>query len=143
MVAIFDVRHSMDNIITAIIAILKDAQAAHPTELIAGIKEIYYGDPVLVPESELPVLIIDPKSSSTTTRGTEYDTTDATIAIKLVQSIKATINPSKDGKIAMAKYAVGLFTEREDTKNAYAPYSVIGILKNNHNLAHPSVNSGK
>lgn len=61
----------MKQTIKGIIEILKAAQtAAISTDPIKGVKSFFLGDPILIPVSMLPAIVVAPGTEKVTARGT-------------------------------------------------------------------------
>lgn len=79
----------MERVLNNIIQILKDTQtAASAGDSIKKVKSFYFGDPILIPISSLPAVIVQPVSSAVKARGVSTDQENFTIKIKLVQNQK-------------------------------------------------------
>jgi hypothetical protein len=77
----------MKNAITAIQQIFKNA-ISQPSSPLNSVKKVFFGDPVLIPETDLPALTIQPISSNYSQRGSRYDEKTHTIEIRLVYNQK-------------------------------------------------------
>lgn len=48
------------------------------------IKAVYYGDPVQIPEANLPAIAIQPTDTEYTLRGSRYDQKECSVEVRLV-----------------------------------------------------------
>jgi len=80
--------------ITAIQEILKTAVADDDSPLY-WIKKVYYGDPVIIPESSMPALCVVPIDDEYTRRWSRYDQKEHTIEIRLVYNQKSYFGKSQ------------------------------------------------
>lgn len=80
--------------ITAIQEILKAAVADESSPL-NWIKKVYFGDPVIIPESSLPALCVIPKSDEYDRRWSRYDQKEHIIEIRLVYNQKSYFGKSQ------------------------------------------------
>ncbi len=111
--------------------ILTAAQAAaQPTDAMSLVKSIFFGDPIIIPESMLPAIVVHPGTSNVTSRGTQMDQEDATIIIKLVQNLKDTLGASEidSQNVKMTEIALDIFEER-DSNDTIKPVTIIGALR--------------
>jgi hypothetical protein len=53
------------------------------------VKSVYWGDPVKIPESDLPAFVVMPISSDYTRRGSRYDQKLHTVEIRLVYNMRS------------------------------------------------------
>lgn len=79
----------MEEAILGILDILQDAQtAAGSTAPIKKVNGFYFGDPILIPASNLPAIVVMPVTDNVTARGVGVDQSDIRIRVKLVQNVK-------------------------------------------------------
>jgi hypothetical protein len=52
------------------------------------IKKVYFGDPIKIPEDDLPAIAIQPISSDYKLRGSRYDEKTHTVEIRLISNKK-------------------------------------------------------
>lgn len=116
----------MDEAILGILDILQDAQtAAGSTAPIKKINGFYYGDPILIPASNLPAIVVMPVTDNVTARGVGYDQSDIRIRIKLIQDLKAELgNTTSVYNSGLTKTAVNMFQER-DANRKLKPESIV------------------
>ena len=77
----------MDKVITAIQAIINAAvteQVRTSIGPLQGIKKVFYGDPIKIPETSLPAIIIQPITTNYIMRGTRYDQKECNVEIRIV-----------------------------------------------------------
>lgn len=104
----------MENIIRGAMQIIVAAQAAAVTGApIKAIKQVIFGNPVLIPSSSLPVLACYPVTSHVYTRGVAQDQEDATFKVKLIQNLKDYLNDGNDLNQLMEQTAIRIFEERD------------------------------
>lgn len=77
----------MKNAISAIQSLFKTAIKNESSPLY-GVKEVFFGDPITIPESSLPALAIQPISTDFVQRGSRYDQKNHTIEIRLIYNQK-------------------------------------------------------
>lgn len=96
---------------------IKDALEAQTVSgPLQRVKRVYYGDPILIPETSLPAICILPQASSLSSRGTKYDQTDIQIRVKLVQNLKQDMGASGDN-VKLAENAVSMMETRDTQGN--------------------------
>jgi len=96
---------------------IKDALEAQTVSgPLQRVKRVYYGDPILIPETSLPAICILPQASSLSSRGTKYDQTDMQIRVKLVQNLKQDMGASGDN-VKLAENAVSMMETRDAQGN--------------------------
>jgi len=61
-----------DNVIEAIRTLIK-TKISSSTKPINLVKKVYYGDPVLIPVSDMPAICVIPLNNETTARGSRID----------------------------------------------------------------------
>lgn len=119
----------MEPLILAIIDILKAAREAAPdTAPIKRVKRVFFGDPLIVAASDLPALVVMPVSQAVTARGTVLDQADATVKVKLVQTVKDSLGGDDPETSGMVRDAVRTFEDRDDS-GKIAAWSVVGALR--------------
>lgn len=84
----------MNEPITAIQEILK-AAVWNVLSPLYWIKKVYFGDPVIIPESSFPALCVIPKSDEYVRRWSRYDQKEHIIEIRLVYNQKAYFGKSQ------------------------------------------------
>lgn len=132
----------MDEAILGILEILEAAKtSAGSTAPIKKINGFYYGDPILIPASNLPAIVVMPVSDSVTARGTAYDQSDIRIRIKLVQNLKDEMgNTAAVYNSGLTKNAVDLFQERDENRKL-KPESIVGAMRSKPGLPYNGVKS--
>ena len=73
----------MKNAITAIQQIFKNV-VSNASSPLYGVKKVFFGDPVNIPETDLPALAIQPISTNYNQRGSRYDQKNYSIEIRLI-----------------------------------------------------------
>lgn len=98
------------------------------------IKHFYYGDPIRIPQSNLPALVL----SKTETRVSNFtnveDEHGVLIQLTLVTSIKDDINAEDDEIIAGTNTLYDILEGREDDTYKLKEDSILHILRNNATL---------
>lgn len=83
----------MENIIRGAMSVVTNAyNAASAGSPIKGIKQMIFGNPIMLAASSLPALAFYPSQSHVYTRGVATDQMDATFKIKLIQNLKDYLN---------------------------------------------------
>jgi len=121
----------MEKVIRGIVEILTNARTAAITgDPIKIVKGIFFWDPILIPISQLPAIVVAPVSDTITARGTQYDQADATIRVKLVQNLKDDLgsNTLAPENLKLAEYAIQLMEQR-DTNGKIKTVSITGALR--------------
>ena len=77
----------MKNVILAIKELLEASVADNDSPL-SDIKKVFFGDPMIIPESDLPAIAIQPVSTDYVMRGSRYDQKQHTVEIRLVYNQK-------------------------------------------------------
>ena len=121
----------MDDLIIAIKTLLKNAITAagaldNDFEYeIEKIKSVFFGDPIFIPQSNLPALAIMPGQSQISSRGASVDQADRQVRIKLIQNVKDFAGADKidPEKIEMYSEACRLFERQEG--DVISEYSIV------------------
>lgn len=92
---------SMDKILSAIKQLLEAARLVSWSKL-ANIKRVYYGDPITVPLSSLPALIVRPRTSTFILRWSRYDEKQESVEIVLVYNQSQYYNSFKGSPVAIS-----------------------------------------
>jgi len=91
------------------------------------IKQFYYGDPLLLPISNLPALIVENRSASIANGPTGLDEIDGTYIIKIVMNKKDELGKTPD-EMSCQRTLSDLLMKRTST-NEFEATSVLGILR--------------
>lgn len=94
----------MKTALSAIQSLFKTA-IKQPTSPLYGVKEVFFGDPITIPEASLPALTIQPISTDFVQRGSRYDQKNHTIEIRLVYNQKQYFGKN----LSSAKTVTGAF----------------------------------
>ncbi len=121
-------------VILAIKQLLDAAIAAATTQPIKGIQIVYYGDPVVIAQSNMPCLCIIPGSAQAAPRGSRYDNRTGEVKIKLVFSVKDDIWGANQDIIGWTQKAVQIIEKMDGQK--YHAESIMGILRANQGLPY-------
>jgi len=77
----------MQKVVSAIKTLL-EASVADDESPLYGIKRVFFGDPMIIPESDLPALAIQPMSTDFALRGSRVDQKTHTVEIRLIYNQK-------------------------------------------------------
>lgn len=77
----------MQKVVSAIKNLL-DASVANTGSPIHNIKKVFFGDPIVIPEDDLPAIAVQPINTEFEMRGSRYDQKKHTIEIRLVYNQK-------------------------------------------------------
>lgn len=77
----------MQKAIAALKQLLENT-VANPLSPLHDVKQVFFGDPVLIPEDNLPALIIQPTTTQYTMRGSRYDMKQHSLIVSLVYNQK-------------------------------------------------------
>ena len=91
------------------------------------IKEYYYGDPLVIPVSSMPALIIENRGVGINQGATGLDEISPVYAIKLVMNKKDEIGKTAN-EMACQRTLADIIMKR-DSNNNYLETSIIGILR--------------
>ena len=105
-----------------------------------NIKAVYWGDPVNVPLSSLPCIIIRPDSTDFTRRWSRYDQKERTITVIIRFSLKEYFDSTEDFKVNIAEECISM-TGDEDSDHQTAPLTVCGTIQNNPSLQYTGWNA--
>ena len=89
--------------------------------------KFYYGDPLVIPASNLPAIVVENKSSSIAQTATGLDELSSSYSIKLIMNKKDEIGKNPEEVVlqrTMADIVMGV-----DTNNNYKDNSIVGILR--------------
>lgn len=91
-------------------------------------KTIWYGDPVIIDESQLPGLVIDETGSHYVAGPTMMDQVDHDVLIQVVLNKKDELGaPKKEGPMSRKMHQ--LIDARDSTTNKLLPTTIVGILR--------------
>jgi len=141
----------MDKVIEAVRQLLVSTVAnassplyfLNPTATPTGVKAVYWGDPVKIPESNFPALIVMPLRTRPLRRGTRYDQKTHEFDVRLVYNAKmymgqAGTDPNKVFSLADAIQK----TEAVDAQFRTKVLSVVGVVQSNPSLPYVNVPAG-
>jgi hypothetical protein len=127
----------MQNIIEAVVQLLRSniEQTSAP---LSNVKCVYWGDPVSIPLSNSPALIVHPLVTDYKRRGTRYDEKIHQIEIRLVYNIKqyVTAGTSTDDpfKVFSVEEAIKAIEQTDGTTMGTQEDSLCGLIQ-----AHPAL----
>lgn len=135
----------MNRIIEAIKQIIEAAVANsssplyfHATTAPQGVKIVYFGDPIQIPESCHPAICVQPADTNYEKQGSRYDTKTHLIEIRLVDNIKNYLatSPSNNAKKVMSVYTFAQMMEKSDANQKVNALSICGLMQNNQTLPY-------
>ncbi|MFA6048278.1 MAG: hypothetical protein WC737_05735 [Parcubacteria group bacterium] len=91
------------------------------------VKAFYYGDPLVIPISNMPAVIIENKSATVSQGATGLDKISVVFSIKLVMSKKDEIGKTPDEVVLQRTMADIIMGRTAD--NDYEPTSIMGVLR--------------
>ena len=91
------------------------------------IKQFYYGDPLILPISNMPALIVENKSANIANGPTGLDEIDNTYMVKIVMNKKDELGKTPD-EMSCQRTLSDLLMKRTST-NEFEATSVLGILR--------------
>lgn len=134
----------MNKVIEAITQILEAAVANassplyyHASSSPTGVRSVYFGDPIQIPESNHPALVVHPVSTDYVKRGSRYDQKVITVEVKLVDNVKHYLatTPSDSQRVSSVE-RFGNMIEKVDTSQKTNVLSVCGLIQNNPKLPY-------
>ncbi len=143
----------MDKVIEAVRQLLSSAvanpssplyfNAASPSSTPNGIRAVYWGDPVRIPESNCPALIVHPNTTRPTRRGTRYDQKVHGFDARLVYNAKQYLGQqgTDPNKVFSLEDAIKK-TEQVDIAFRTGSLTIVGIVQSNPTLPYVSVPAG-
>ena len=126
----------MEKSISAIKQLLENSvsQAGQP---LSDIRKVFFGDPVTIPESDLPALAVQPISTDYNMRGSRYDEKIQNVEIRLVYNAKAYFGQSglQNDKVFAVEDAMRKVEMSNDDQET-AQYTVCGTIQKNPDLPY-------
>lgn len=96
----------------------------------APFKVFYYGDPVLIPESLMPCIVVDTMTTISEFGPTQFDDLTNDVMVKVIFNKKTDFNAGSED--FLTKQKVEYFMEgRDKTTGLYLPNTVQGVLRKN------------
>jgi hypothetical protein len=96
-------------------------------------KDYYFGDPVFIPSSSMPCIIVDRERTQYEQRTTAHDERTIIVTIRVVLNKKSDLN--RPGKEATTKRLLMDLIEGEDeSTDEVSQESILGILRKNYTL---------
>ena len=107
------------------------------TSPLSDIRKVFFGDPMTIPESDLPALAIQPISTDYTMRGSRYDEKLQNIEIRLVYNAKAYFGQSalENDKVFAVEDAMKKVEMSNDDHETTA-FTVCGTIQKNPTLPY-------
>jgi hypothetical protein len=98
------------------------------------IKSYYYGDPLTIPASNLPAIIVSKSSSIVSHGATGMDDTDRNYSIKLIFNKKDELgkNPSE----VTVQRTMADIIEGTESAGTWTPTSIIGVIRKSFTLGN-------
>jgi len=121
--------------ITAIQEILK-AAVANVASPLYWIKKVYFGDPVLIPESSLPAVTISPKSDNYVRRWSRYDQKEHSIEIRLIYNQKDFFGKEWTDAEKVSVIEDALLKVGETTTHATDALTICWLIQKNNTLQY-------
>lgn len=122
-----------ETIIDTLIRILKENQH------FAFFRAFYYGDPIKIPSSNLPCIIIEPVETEAAADATGLDSLQQVVEIKLAYDKKNDFGKAPNevyGVRKLQEFAEGL----DPASNIYDDKTIVGILRKNFTLGNIATN---
>jgi hypothetical protein len=91
------------------------------------IKSYYFGDPLTLPASNLPAIIVSKRTTNISQGATGLDETDKIYSVKLVFNKKDEIGKTPD-EVATQRTMSDII-EGMDTNRNFMPQSIIGVIR--------------
>lgn len=91
------------------------------------IKAYYYGDPLVIPLSNMPAIIVENRSSQITQEATGIDQLNNIYMIKLVMNKKNELSKNPE-EVVLQRTMADIIMKRT-ASNSYEPNSIMGILR--------------
>ena len=125
----------VQQIVEALVQLLRNTIAQTDTPL-KDVKAVYWGDPVKIPLSSMPALIVHPVSSEYFRRGTRYDQKLHSVEIRLVYNISQYVKVTPDDAFKVESVAQSFSAIESTVKGTMSTQleSLCGIIQ-----AHPSL----
>jgi len=105
----------------------------------AGFKQFYFGDPIAIPQSLLPAIVVEFRSSNIEVATTAQDDIFDTVVIKLIFNKKDEFNKSAN-EVAGHRRLRELVQGVDASNGEVSQSSVVGILRKNFTLSSNSDN---
>ena len=109
------------------------------TSPLSDIRKVFFGDPMTIPESDLPALAIQPISTDYTMRGSRYDEKLQNIEIRLVYNAKAYFGQSalENDNVFAVEDAIRK-VEMSNANQGTDAYTICGTIQKNQTLPYKS-----
>ena len=128
----------MDKIILAIQQLLNTAVAVISSP-IGDIKRVFYGDPVIIPESDLPSLAIQRIWTEYIQRGSRYDQKVHTVEIRLIYNAKDYFKSSYADVNKVFAVEKSIKQIEDSSSRSVLANTVCGVIQKNQRLPYNSV----
>lgn len=104
---------------------------------LADVKTIYWGDPIQIPESNLPAIAIQPVTTQYNKRGSKYDRKTHVVDVVLIDNVKrySATTPSDVTKVTMVEQFIKS-TEEVGQDGKTSTNSIVGIVASNPRLPY-------
>lgn len=117
---------------------LLQAEIADSDSVLYGIKQVVFGDPRKIPQSNLPAITISPQGSSYNMRGSRYDQKTHSIDVKIVYNAKDFFGSddaeNTTDKVFIVEDAINKMEATLTGSHATDQHSVAGVIQSNSNL---------
>ena len=102
-------------------------------------KAYYFGDPIMIPESEMPCIVVFKKSGAVEFGYTGTDENTEEIYIQVVTNKKDELgNPASE--YAMQRQLMELVEGRDNTTGEYLDNSIMGVIRKNSTFGNKIIN---
>lgn len=126
----------MQKVLEAIRQIVSSAVATDGSPL-NGIKSVYFGDPISIPESSQPAIVVHPISTVFVKRGSRYDRKLHTVEVRFIDNKKnyEQTSPKDAKKVVGVETAVQRMEETTDPQKTKTT-SLCGLIQTNPTLEY-------
>lgn len=117
----------MKNAMEAVRQLLEKSAQVSGSPL-ADIRRFYFGDPIKIPQSSLPALIVHPIATGWEQRGSQYDMKTHTIEVRLVYNVKQYLGSDiESGSLAItgATYSAPFITFTTAAPHGLSPRDIV------------------
>lgn len=97
------------------------------------------GDPVLIPASQMPAMLVSEESTDWEAGPTGYDTVTHTLLLKVVLNKKSELGSKEQGMTLDKK--VNQIMQARDENNQLLPGTVMGVLRQDFTLENTMINN--
>jgi len=102
--------------------------------ILANVKRVYRGDPIIIPKSSLPAVTVRSLESAITWRGNIMDNRLENYQIRIVFDVRDFFGNSDIKTVAWEKEATNFFVEENASDNSLKDTCIVKILRENLSL---------